>query len=71
MPDMLNTTQYMDYLQRTTASTYKHPVFGQNGSFAIPDFYITSPAFKGGVSASDPKANPDLYNIGAGSLYQI
>ncbi|MEO6550308.1 MAG: TonB-dependent receptor [Ferruginibacter sp.] len=71
MPDMLNTTQYIDYLQRTTPASYVHPVFGQNGSFKIPDFYITSPGFKGGVSASDPKANPDLYNIGEGSLYQI
>lgn len=71
MPDMLNTTQYLDYLQKTTASTYSHPVFGKNGSFTIPDFYITSPSFKGGVSANDPKANPDLYNIKAGPLYQI
>ena len=70
-PDMLNTTEYMQYLQKTTASTYVHPVFGKNGSFAIPDYYITSPGFKGGVSASDPRANPDLYNIGAGNLYQI
>jgi TonB-linked SusC/RagA family outer membrane protein len=71
MPDMLNTTQYIEYLQRTTPSTYTHPVFGKNGSFAIPDFYITSPGFKGGVSASDPRANPALYNVGAGNLYQI
>jgi TonB-linked SusC/RagA family outer membrane protein len=70
MPDMLNTTQYMDYLQRTTAAGYKHPVFGTNGSFSIPDFYITSPSFKGGVSASDPRANPDLYRL-TGNLYQI
>lgn len=70
-PAMLNTTEYMQYLSKTNAASYKHPVFGQNGSFAIPDFYITSPGFKGGVSASDPKANPDLYNIGAGNLYQI
>ncbi len=71
IPDMLNTTQYLEYLQKTTPSTYVHPVFGQNGAFKIPDFYITSPGFKGGVSASDPRANPDLYNIGAGNLYQI
>lgn len=69
-PDMLNTTQYMEYLQKTTGATYTHPVFGTNGSFSIPDFYITSPGFKGGVSASDPKANPDLYAI-TPSLYQI
>ncbi|MEI9909289.1 MAG: TonB-dependent receptor plug domain-containing protein, partial [Bacteroidota bacterium] len=28
MPDMLNTAQYMDYLQKTTGATYTHPVFG-------------------------------------------
>ncbi|MHA4843458.1 SusC/RagA family TonB-linked outer membrane protein [Flavitalea antarctica] len=71
MPDMINTTQYMEYLQRTSADGYRHPVFGTKGSFAIPDFYITSGPFKGGVSASDPRANPDLYNVGAGPLYQI
>ncbi|MEO6314314.1 MAG: TonB-dependent receptor [Chitinophagaceae bacterium] len=71
MPDMLNTAQYLDYLQKTTPSSYVHPVFGKNGSFAIPDFYITSTNFKGGVSGSDPKANPNLYNIGEGDLYQI
>jgi TonB-linked SusC/RagA family outer membrane protein len=69
MPKMLNTTQYMDYLQKTTASTYTHPVFGANGSFKIPDFYITSGSFKGGVSASDPKANAALYSLNP--LYQI
>ncbi len=69
MPDMLNTTQYMDYLQRTTGSTYSHPVFGNNGSFKIPDFYITSAGFKGGVSASDARANPSLYSLNP--LYQI
>ncbi|NCI47119.1 SusC/RagA family TonB-linked outer membrane protein [Sediminibacterium soli] len=69
MPKMLNTSQYMDYLQRTTGSTYTHPVFGANGSFKIPDYYITSAAFKGGVAASDPRANPALYSISP--LYQI
>ena len=70
MPDMLNTAQYLEYLQKTTIPTYKHPVFGTNGSFTIPDFYITSPSFKGGVSASDPRANADLYTT-TGTLYQI
>src|SRR5688572_14502966 len=70
MPDMLNTTQYMDYLQRTTAAGYKHPVFGTNGSFKIPDFYITSPGFKGGVAAGDPAADPAKYQL-TPSLYQI
>jgi TonB-linked SusC/RagA family outer membrane protein len=69
MPDMLNTTQYMEYLQKTTGSTYTHPVFGANGSFKIPDFYITSAGFKGGVAATDPRANPALYTLNP--LYQI
>ncbi len=70
MPELLNTQQYLEYLQRTTDASYKHPVFGQNGSFSIPDFYITSPGFKGGVSSSDARANPDLYTL-TGNLYQI
>jgi len=82
MPDMLNTAQYVDYLQKTTnpgkpasggnpaVAAYKHPVFGTNGSFTIPEFYVTSGPFKGGVAAGDPKADPALYNV-TGSLYQI
>ncbi|RYF44395.1 MAG: hypothetical protein EON99_01345, partial [Chitinophagaceae bacterium] len=70
MPDMLNTNQYIDYLQKSSADGYNHPVFGVKGSFKVPDFYITSGPFKGGVSASDPRANPDLYNV-TGTLYQI
>jgi TonB-linked SusC/RagA family outer membrane protein len=69
MPDLLNTTQYLDYLQKTTGSTYTHPVFGANGSFKMPDFYITSGGFKGGVAATDPRANPSLYSLNP--LYQI
>ena len=70
MPEMLNTTQYLDYLQRTTDASYTHPVFGKNGAFTIPEFYITSGPFKGGVTASDAKANPDLYTL-TGNVYQI
>ncbi|RYY22890.1 MAG: TonB-dependent receptor [Chitinophagaceae bacterium] len=70
MPDMLNTEQYLEYLTRTQPDGFKHPVFGEKGSFTIPDFYITSAGFKGGVSASDPRANPSLYNV-TGNLYQI
>ncbi len=36
MPDMLNTSQYLDYLQKTTAPSYTHPVFGKNGAFHYP-----------------------------------
>ena len=65
MPDMLNTAQYLDYLQKTTGPTYRHPVFGLNGSFTVPDYIVVSSAFKGGVSASDPRAKPDNYSIGS------
>lgn len=65
-PDMLNTAEYMQYLDKSTDASFKHPVFGQHGAFKIPDFIINSAAFKGGVAASDPKANPDNYSIGSG-----
>ncbi len=39
--------------------------------FTIPEFYINSPGFRGGVAANDPRTNVNLYNVGAGSLYQI
>lgn len=72
MPDLLSTPEYLDYLQKTTASTYTHPVFGANGSFKIPDYIIVSPTYKGGAAASDPRANPDLYTIdNYSSIYQI
>ncbi|CAN5278769.1 TonB-dependent receptor [soil metagenome] len=63
IPKLLNTSELLTYLEKTTASTFVDPIFGQHGSFAIPDRYIVSNAFKGGVSASDPRANPDLYTI--------
>ncbi|MRS62846.1 TonB-dependent receptor [Larkinella terrae] len=63
IPKLLNTSELLTYLDKTTATTFADPVFGQHGSFAIPDRYVVSNAFKGGVSASDPRANPDLYTI--------
>ncbi|MCU7547913.1 TonB-dependent receptor [Chitinophagaceae bacterium LB-8] len=75
VPDLLNTSQYMEYLTRSTthsndpALNYKHPVFGANGSFAVPDYIVVSSAFKGGVPAGDPKADPSLYSLDP--LYQI
>lgn len=65
-PDMLNNQEYMEYLRRTGAT--KHVVFG-NAPFAVPDYIIVSPGFKGGVSASDPRAAENLYSLNP--LYQI
>jgi TonB-linked SusC/RagA family outer membrane protein len=72
MPGLINTSQYLEYLTRTNDAGYSHRVFGNHGAFTIPDFIIVSNAFKGGVSASDPRANPDLYKITPGSdFHQI
>ena len=67
-PDLLNTPEYIEYLKRSSAPS--HRVFGQNpAAFAVPDYIIVSGPFKGGVSASDPAANPSLYSLDP--LYQI
>lgn len=70
MPDLLTTSEYINYLDKVSprgvvpgTQPYRHPVFGQVGQFSIPDYIIVSPTFKGGASASDPRANPDLYSI--------
>ncbi len=82
-PELLNTEQYVEYLRRTSfpgdpnatpdpIDPYKHPVFGSQGSFSIPEFIVVSGPFDGGVSGSDPRANPDLYSIeNYGNIYQI
>lgn len=70
--DVINTEQYVDYLQRTNSPDYIHPVFGPMTNPTIPDFIVSSPGFKGGVSASDPRADPSLYDISNyGAAYQI
>lgn len=66
-PKMLNSQEYIEYLNRF--GTASHPVFGAAGSFKVPDFLVVSNAFKGGVAAGDPRANPDLYSLSP--LYQI
>jgi TonB-linked SusC/RagA family outer membrane protein len=66
-PKMLNNQEYMEYLRRSNAGT--HPVFGAQSAYSVPDYIVVSSAFKGGVSASDPKANPALYSLNP--LYQI
>lgn len=71
-PELLDTDQYLEYLKRSNAPTTSHPVFGTLGSATIPDRIIVSNGFRGGVSSSDPRANPDLYSIADyGNIYQI
>ncbi len=67
IPEMLNNQRYIDYLNRSGAGS--HPVFGVPGSFKVPDYIVVSSAFKGGVAAGDPKADPSLYSLNP--LYQI
>ena len=70
--DVINTEQYLDYLQRSQPSTFVHPVFGQMSSATIPEYIVSSPGFKGGVSANDSRADPSLYDISDyGAPYQI
>lgn len=70
--DVINTEQYLDYLQRSQSPDFIHPVFGQLSNATIPDRIVTSPNFKGGVPANDPRADPSLYDISDfGSAYQI
>ncbi|MBC7850599.1 MAG: TonB-dependent receptor [Chitinophagaceae bacterium] len=72
IPDLLNTQQYVDYLTRTQTTGYSHPVFGNYGSFSIPDFIVIGGGFKGGVAANDPRADPAKYSIeNYGNIYQI
>lgn len=66
-PEMLDNQEYMEYLRRSNGGT--HPVFGSQASYKVPDFIVVSTAFKGGVAAGDPKANPSLYSLSP--LYQI
>lgn len=67
VPEMLDNQEYVEYLKRSGAGD--HPVFGIAPNFAVPDYIVVSSAFKGGVSASDPRANPSLYSLSP--LYQI
>jgi TonB-linked SusC/RagA family outer membrane protein len=72
IPAMLTPGQDMQYLTLTQTSSYVDPVFGKYGSFAIPDYYIVSNNFKGGVAANDPRADPALYTItDQSNIYQI
>ncbi len=71
-PELLNTEQYLEYLKRSNDPSFVHPVFGQMATATVPDRIIVSNSFRGGVSASDPAANPALYSIADyGNIYQI
>jgi TonB-linked SusC/RagA family outer membrane protein len=71
-PDLLNNQQYIEYLTRSTTTGSTLRVFGTQGSYKLPDYIIVSSAFKGGVSASDPRAAASLYNIDPSKpFYQI
>ena len=71
-PDLLNTEEYLGYLQTAYQSSFKHPVYGFLSSASIPDRIIVSPAFRGGVDANDPRAASELHNLSDyGNIYQI
>jgi TonB-linked SusC/RagA family outer membrane protein len=75
MPEMLNSQQYGEYLFRARNNANlptKSPIFGDGPNPVVPDFLVVSPSFKGGVSANDPRANPDLYSLDDfNNAYQI
>lgn len=79
MPDLLNTTEYTQYLEKlhdpTAASPYVHPLFGTAGSLSVPDFYVISTQagniFRGGFAANAPQVNPSLYSVPANDYSQI
>src|SRR5690606_21638087 len=51
---------------------YIDPIYGQHGNFSIPEYYVVSPSFRGGVAANDPRIDPSLYTIDDYSnIYQI
>ncbi|RMG25781.1 MAG: TonB-dependent receptor [Bacteroidetes bacterium] len=71
-PEVLNTQEYVEYLQKNNGPNFIHPVFGSMTNPTIPDRIVVSPTFKGGVSANDPRAADELYDISDFSrVYQI
>jgi TonB-linked SusC/RagA family outer membrane protein len=69
-PEVLNTNEYMQYLQRTGAPA--HPVFGAPGAFSSPDYFVVSNTLKGGFNAGAPEVSPDKYTIqNYSNMYQI
>lgn len=71
-PDVLNTQQYVEYLQQNNGPDFIHPVFGPMSNPTIPGRIVVSPGFRGGVPAGDPRAADNLYDISDfGAPYQI
>lgn len=72
IPELLNTEEYAEYLNKNNGAGFIHPVFGDAGNPTIPERIVVSPGFKGGVAANDPLADPTLYDISDyGAIYQI
>ncbi len=72
VPSLLNTGELMEYLSYATDESYIDPIYGRHGQFSIPEYYIVSNEFRGGVSADDPRTDPSLYSIADYSdVYQI
>ncbi|RDC61783.1 SusC/RagA family TonB-linked outer membrane protein [Adhaeribacter pallidiroseus] len=77
MPEMLNTEQYGQYLftsRKNGGVPTTSPIFGSGANPVVPGYLIISPAYKGGVAADDPRANPSNYNLAIGDankFYQI
>ncbi len=72
MPEMLNTSQYLEYLQKNQGADFNHPVFGRIGDGQVPDRIVVGGGFKGGVAASDPRADASNYSIeDYSNVYQI
>jgi TonB-linked SusC/RagA family outer membrane protein len=74
IPDMLNTEQYRDYLQRTNSSGNNN-VFGTYPNLVTPAWIVlnktSNTPFKGGVGASDPRADAGNYVYDLDNPYQI
>jgi TonB-dependent starch-binding outer membrane protein SusC len=79
MPELVNTSQYLTYLQTlynpAAPQPYVHPLFGTAGSLSIPDYYVISTQagniFRGGFASNDPRVNPALYSVPANDYSQI
>lgn len=77
MPDLLNTSEYVDYLEQShnPVANWVHPLFGNAGSLSAPDMYVISTQagniFKGGYSSSAPQVNPALYSVPGNDYSQI
>lgn len=83
-PDLLNAEEYGQYLWRAAegatpagqSTVYNNRIYGTGSQPALPDYIVvdekSSPQFKGGVAADDPRLDPSLYDISnAASIYQI